>query len=341
VAPLGGASPALFRTDKHPFYRHSQAVFFLAEMSGMTVGRLAVMFNTRYNHYRGTNLAHFGYFESINDSDVAKGLFDAGSAWAHQEGVDGVIGPRGFGAADSGGILVEGFDQRPSLGYPYNPEYYDRLLISSGFEKETDWHSGYLPADYRLPDRLYRIADRVKTRRGLVIKHFKNKREIRRWLPKIMRVHERAFQGSYSYVPPTEAELNQILDGLTLIADPRTILLVLKEDDVVGFILAYPDVSDGLRRARGRIWPVGWIPILLDRLRTKWLNINGVGMLPEYQGLGGNALLYTTLLQAIHKTGYQHLDIVQVNEKNFMSRSDMETIGVRWTKTHRAYRLRF
>jgi hypothetical protein len=143
---------------------------------------------------------------------------------------------------------------------------------------------------------------------------------------------------NHEYFPPSEAEVNLIAETILSVTDPRLIKLVMKGDEVIGFILAYHDISTALQKCRGRLFPLGWYYILRERKRAEWVNINGVGLLPEYRGMGGNALLYSELSKSIHAVGFKHMEIIQVNESNHQSRSDMEAIGVRWYKRHRNYR---
>jgi ribosomal protein S18 acetylase RimI-like enzyme len=126
-----------------------------------------------------------------------------------------------------------------------------------------------------------------------------------------------------------------------MIVDPSLIKLVMKDDEIAGFLIAYHDVSAGLQKAGGRLFPFGWFHILRDRRKTDWVNINGLGLLPQYRGLGANAVLYTELRDTIAAHGFKHMDIVQVNETNFNSRSDMETMEIKWYKRHRHYKMIF
>jgi hypothetical protein len=251
--------------------------------------------------------------------------------------LDRIIGPRGLIAAQGGGMLVEGFEHRPAMGIPYNYAYYDRLLRSVGFEKDTDHLSGYLSGNHRLPERLHEIAAKVKQRRGFWIKNFETKDEMREWIPHVAKVHREAFADAHTFYPPTDAEMDAIADTLISIADPPLIKLVMKGDEVIGFIFSYHDISAGLQKARGRLWPLGWLFLLWEKRRTKWANVNGVGLLPAYQGLGANAVLYTELEKSLRPYGFEHVDVVQINETNYKSFSDMENIGVKWYKRHRAY----
>ncbi len=179
----------------------------------------------------------------------------------------------------------------------------------------------------------------MKEKRGYWIKTFASKAEIREWIPQAMRVHREAMSGLHSFYPPTEAETRAVINSLLVIVDPSLIKLVMKGDEIAGFLIAYHDVSAGLQKARGRLFPFGWFHILRDRRKTEWVNVNGLGLLPQYRGLGANAMLYTELRDTISSHGFKHIDVVQVNETNFNSRSDMETMGIEWYKRHRHYRM--
>jgi len=157
------------------------------------------------------------------------------------------------------------------------------------------------------------------------------------WIPRVQDVLLKAFASSPDYCPPTKAEIDIAADNITSIADPKLIKLIQKDGNVIGFIFAYHDITAGIQKARGRIWPLGWLHLLLARRNTKWVNINGVGVLPEYQGMGVNAILYTEIYKSVRSFGFQHIEVIQVGEDNFQSRSDMETMGIRWYKSHRSY----
>lgn len=333
-------SEARFPLDRqrHPFYKHSAADFFLAESEGQALGRIAAVHNTRHNEYRKVKTAFFWSFDVVDDFQVAEGLFEAVFAWARARDRETVLGPRGLTGSDAAGVLVEGFDQRAVMGVSYNYPYYDDFILRLGFEKLTDHLSGYASARTELPPRLFEIAEKIETRRGYQVKDFASKSELRAWAQRALAVHEQAFAGTHEFHPDTPEERQLIVESILSISDPRLIKLVTKGEDVIGFGLCYPDLSDGLRRSKGRLFPFGWRRLQREFKRSKWLIANGVGMLPAYQNLGGNALLYTKLWQAFQEMDrFEHVDVVQVNETNFKSRSDMESLGVKWVKRHRSY----
>lgn len=338
VPPIRAEMRKVFDRRHYPFYRHSNADFFVVEDEGRTVGRIAVLHNRNYTAYHRRPAAFFYYLDLIDDLRVARLLCDAAAEWAQQEGCNELIGPLGFMQGDGMGLLVEGFAHRPAMGIPYNYPYYGELLTRLGFEKATDFSSGYLRGDHALPERFFAVAERVKERRGLSVKSFTSDKELRAWAPRIGAVYNRAFQNNWEYAPLPEADLRVVADRLISIADPRLIKLVMKGEEIIGFCFAFPDISAAIQRTKGRIWPFGWFHLWREFKRTKWVNLNGLGLLPEHQGVGGNAILYTELVKSIHEFGFEHADLVQVEEENYKSRAEMSTLGVQWYKQHRIYR---
>jgi hypothetical protein len=249
-----------------------------------------------------------------------------------------MVGPRGLTGTEATGMLVEGFEHRPAVNIPYNYAYYDGLVKANGFEKDTDHLSGYLPGDYTLPDRILRVAEKVKQRRGLWIKSFKNKKEIYEWVPRVVEVYSTSFVDSHTFFPMTTREMDMIANRIISITDPGLVKGVMKGEDLIGFVISYFDISAALQRSKGRLWPFGWYWLLTEKRRTEWVNVNGLGLLPEYQGLGGNVLLYTELSKAISSFNFKHMDLVQVNETNIASMAEMKSVGVNWYKRHRAYK---
>jgi hypothetical protein len=325
--------------EKHPFYKHSTADFFTAEEKGIILGRIALLHNTRFNKYREEKAGQFAFFEVVEDINVARALFETAFNWCAEKGFDIIYGPKGMIGADASGVLVEGFEHRPALNVPYNYAYYDEFIKDSGFKKERDALSGYIDAkNANLPPRVAKIAERIMERRGFRIKTFKTKDEMRAMIPKVKEVHHQAFEQGHGYYPHTEEEYQFVANDLITIADPSLIKLVMKGDEVIGFLFAYHDVSAGIQRAKGKLFPIGWLHILWDKKFTKWVNVNGIGILPEYQGLGANAIMYYELAKTIKSFKFEHADTVIIGEENYKSFSDNVAVGVTWYKRHRLYK---
>jgi hypothetical protein len=220
----------------------------------------------------------------------------------------------------------------------YNYPYYAQLVEAAGFHKEVDFISCYLnSASFRLSDRIHSIAERVQRRGILQVKRFKNKQELRAWADRIGEAYNNAFVNNWEYYPLTPREIKFILDNILVIADPRLIKVITHDDQIVGFLFGFHDVSAALQRARGHLFPFGLIDLLLELRRTKWVALNGAGILPEYQGRGGNALLYVEMEKTIGEFGFEHADLTQVADTAVQMRSDLISIGGQLYKTHRVY----
>src|SRR5512135_879906 len=340
VPPLRIDVEMLLNKHKHPFYEHSDADFFIATRAGRDVGRIAALENRRFNAHHGTHQAQFYLFECENDPAAAQALFDQVGAWARARNLDQVVGPKGFGALDGYGLLIDGFQHRQMMTMMnYNFEYYPRLVESLGFEKEVDFVSCYLNhTQYNFPERIHSIADRVQQRGTLQVKRFKDKNELKAWADRIGEAYNNAFVNNWEYYPLTKREIKFILDNLMMVADPRLIKIITSNDNVVGFLFGFHDVSAGLQRAQGRLLPFGLINILMEMRRTKWVALNGAGILPEFQGRGGNALLYSEIDKTIGEFGFIHADLTQVADTAVQMRSDLISLGGELYKTHRVYR---
>lgn len=326
--------------QKHPFYEHSFADFFIASRDGRDVGRIGALEYTRFNEYHHSRKASFYLFECEDDQEAANALFERVFEWAKQRNLDTVIGPKGFGALDGYGIQVEGFQHRQLMNMMnYNYPYYQRLVENIGFEKEVDFVSCYLHRDvFHLPDRIHRVADRVRQRTQFAVKTFTTKKELRAWADRIGKAYNKSFVNNWEYAPLTEREIKQVLDNILLVADPRLIKIITYDDDAVGFLFGFPDLSSAMQRAKGHLYPWNIADLLLELKRTQWVAMNGIGVLPEYKGRGGAVLLYTEMEKTLQDYQYFHADLTQVAETAVEMRHDLENLGGKAYKNHRVYR---
>ncbi len=341
VPPLRVDVRTLLNREKHPFYEHSDADFFVATEGSRDVGRIAALENRHFNEYHDARQGQFYLFECVDDQDVADALFSRVFEWARERDLDTIVGPKGFSPFDGYGIQVEGTEHRQMMMMMnYNYDYYPRLVEELGFEKEVDFISTYIKvADFNLPERVHRIAERVKARRDLSVHSFNSKLEIRRWKDRIGAAYNRTFVDNWEYYPLTQNEVDFVFNDLVLAASPELIKVIMHEDDIVGFILGFPDVSEGLQRANGRLLPLGILHILIDMQRTKWLCLNGMGIVPEYQGLGGNALLYSEMAKTVKgNSRFVDAELTQVAESAVQMRRDLVNLGAEPYKNHRVYR---
>lgn len=342
VPPLNVDAYAQLNRRKHPFHEHSDVDFFLAVREGRDVGRIAAIENKPFNQYHNTRESDFYFFECENDPEAAAALFNTAFEWSRARGLNSIIGPKGMGPLDGYGIAVQGFEYRQTMTMlNYNHAYYPALVEAQGFVKEVDFVSCYLPADnFKVPDRVVRIAQRAMERGHLQTKEFKSKRELIEWSGRIGDAYNKAFVHNWEYYPLSDREIKFVVDNIMTVADHRLIKVITHGEDVVGFLFAFHDLSAALQRARGRLNPLTLVDLLLEMRRTHTVTGNGMGILPEFQGHGGNAILYYELgrtLLGFHNQ-FQHVEMTQVAETTEQMRADLKNLNGVEYKNNRVYR---
>jgi GNAT superfamily N-acetyltransferase len=341
VPPLFMDAYLPLNRKKHPFFEYSDADFFLAVRDGKVVGRICAGVNKPFNEYHKTKKAQFYFFDSIDDLDVARALFEAVFNWARERGLDTVVGPKGLSPFDGYGVQIEGHEHRQMMTMMnYNHPYYQKLVEALGFEKEVDFVSCYLPAEaFKIPERVERIAQWAMKRGNLWVKHFKSKKELVSWAQRIGETYNQTFINNWEYYPFSQGDIDYAVQNVFMVADHRLIKLIMHGEDIVGFLFAFPDVSAAIQRAKGRLFPFGIVDILLEMKRTKTVSGNGMGVLPEFQGTGGNALLYYEMGKTmLDFKQFEFVEMTQVAETTKQMRADLKNLNGVEYKNHRVYR---
>jgi hypothetical protein len=351
VPPLWSDLSLQLNRKKHPFYEHSEADFFIAVKDGKDAGRIAALENKPYNKYHNRKLASFFLFESIDDPEVIDALLEKVFGWARERGLDSIMGPKGFGPLDGYGMLVDGFDHRQTMMMSsYNHEYYPRAMDRLGFKKEVDFISCSIPrVDVTLPERIHRLAERIQKRGTFTVHDFQSNRLMMTWMPRFIDTYNRAFTKNWEYYPLSQREAKFVADNIFQLISHDLIKIITHKEEVVGFVLAFPDISAALQRTRGYIPPFAFLDaipspkaildILLEVNRTEWIALNGAGILPEFKGLGGNVLLYTEMEKTLNSRRQQFHwgELCQVAETAVEMRADLINIGGKPYKNHRVY----
>jgi GNAT superfamily N-acetyltransferase len=345
VPPMTGDARLRLDRERYPFYRHSEAAFFLATANGATLGRIAVLEHRRYTGETEERSpgspqgdAFFYLFDTVDELEAAQALFNVAETWARQRGLAYLVGPFGFAAGDPIGLLAEGFEHRAAMGVNYNYDYYARLVEACGFHKEFDLVSCHLTHQTQFPEKIHHLADRVKQRRGLRVTDFRSKQELRALVPKIKQVYNETLATMERNAPLTEEEMDAVAERLISVADPTLIKIVMRNDEVVGFLFAFPDLSAAIQRCQGRLWPLGWLWLLREYRRTHWVNLNGLAVVPQYQGMGVNLVLYSEMAKTLQTGRFTDADLVQVRDNNPKMIADLARLGAPVYKRHRVYR---
>jgi hypothetical protein len=338
VPPLRMEMRKLFRPD-NAFYNYGQAEFLLArDHKKQTLGRLAVANNHRYNDFHGTKTAFFYYFESVNDHDVARALFSRGFEWVKEQGLNHVLGPKGLKVLDGFGMLVKGFEYQPAFGQMYNPAYYPEFVENLGFNKVKDIYTGWIDRSLAWPEKFLKAARLVEKRIGFHAPELRTKAELRKVIDDFKRLYNDSLAEPAGNPPLTDEDMDSMVSQLLWIADPRLVKLIYKDGEPVGWLLGYPDIGKALQRSKGRLFPLGWLQILLACKRTNWIDLNGIGIIKEYQRLGGTAVLYNEIYKSVMNFDqYNYAELIQMREENINILLEASNLDIEFHKTHRLY----
>lgn len=342
VPPFRNDIEIMLNKKKHPFYEHSDADFFTAWKDGKIVGRTAVLNNTSYNEYHKQNSGDIFLFDSFDDQEVANALFDAAGDWAKKHGLDKLKGPKGFSLFDGYGVLVEGFDRRQSMNFScYNFPYYQKLYESYGFYKINEYVTMLADVDdFQLPEKVYKVADIVKKRGKLKIKTYSNKSEIKKDASRIAQMYFDSFKNNWEYFPMTQREFDFFVDNVLTFVVPGLLRFIADEnDDIVGFLVNFPDVSAAMQRHSGSLLnPALLVDLVLEMKKTNCCAMNGLGLLEKYHKSGGNALLYCSMMDIMKDyPQFKYVEAVQMAESAHEVQQEMATLGLKPIKRHRVY----
>jgi len=221
----------------------------------------------------------------------------------------------------------------------YNYPYYQTLVENYGFSKAVDFVSSYVdPQTIVIPEKVAKAAEIARKRGSLSIKTFRNKAELKQWIPQLRAAYNGSFVNNWEYYPLTEREIDFVVSNALILVIPEMLKLVIKDQKVVGFVLPFPDVSKAFQLNKGKLGPIEIYRLLAEIKKTEWIDFNGIGILPEAQGFGGNALIYEILINSVNQNKrFKHGELTQVAETAVQMRKDLVNLGCVFYKNHRVY----
>ena len=299
--------PALFedemetlRKDRNTAFGFCESDYFLACRDGETVGRIAVIINSRANEKWDRKAARFGWVDFIDDNEVVDALFSTAEAWAREHGMTELQGPLGFTDLDPEGMLIEGFDRQSTMATIYNHPYYPRHLERLGFVKDTDWVEYLFKVPGEKWPKAERVAAIVEKKFGLRLVKAKSRSELaKRYGKAVFELCNESYAELYGYSPLDQKQIQQYVKMYLPFVDLRLLSLVVdKDDNLVALGVSIYSLAEALRKAKGSLFPFGWWHIIkaLFIKPPKRLDFLLAAVKPEYQSKGVFALVFNELI---------------------------------------------
>jgi GNAT superfamily N-acetyltransferase len=338
VPPLKLERYAFLSRRLNAFFTHGEAEYFLAWREGRVVGRITAQVDHAFNRFHDSRWGMFGFFELIDDQEVADALLNTAERWVKARGCDRMIGPMDFQMNDESGVLIEGFERDPMVKQPWHPPYYRERVETAGLGKAMDllmWER-YTFDRNQVDPRLLRIAERARTRYGVRVRSM-SRRHLRRELEDFARVYNAAWSSNWGFVPYSKEDLDAYALDLQLVYDKNWFMIAEVDGQSVGVAITVPDINQVLRKMQGRLLPLGWWHYLnrariIDRVRVGFL-----GVMPEYQHTGAGAALYLAQYGSGERTRQAGGEMGWILETNHSMNNAMEALGGRVVKRFRVY----
>jgi len=336
--------PPLYMDEKiffDPKKNHSFSVcdhrLILAYKDGVLVGRIMGIINRQYNQMNDVKNVRFGFIETYNDQEVAHELIAEIENWGREKGMTKIVGPFGFTDREPQGLLIEGFEHEPVIDSACNFEYMPKLVENEGFTKELDCVLYRYPLANPLPESMYKIYDRITSRKDYEFLEFKNKRQLKPWIVPVLRAMNESFGEIYGFVPMDEIEMQEMAKKYLPVIDLDFVKIVAKEDRVVAFMISIPNMYKGMQKAKGHLFPFGLIHILRAMKSAKSLTFMLGAVVPDHQKRGLDLYFTLSTINSAIKRGMIYVDTHVVMEQNLEMMAEFKRYGGFLLKKFRVY----
>lgn len=301
---------------KNPFFDFAQMQLFVAEQNGRIVGRIAAVKNDAHNRLHEEKSGHFGFFECLDDPQIARLLLDTASEWCKSKGLDYIIGPASPSINHEYGLLVNAFDDSPRLMMPYNPPYYRQLITDYGFTCIKGLNAYKIDQEKVLSNpKLVRIADLARQRTKVNIRQINIKNMVQE-VTLVKSLFNAAWEKNWGAIPMTDREIDGLAADLKNLIDPELVIFAELGDKTVGFALVIRDYNYIFKQMNGRLFPFNFIKLFTQKKKIEWARIMLLGLLPEYRRTGLDAVLYHEIISRSRRLGIKYGEASWILEDN-------------------------
>jgi len=338
VLPLWGDEEAYHDPKRNPALKGCTLVRYLAKRDGVVVGRVMGIIHAGHNAMHASRTARFSQLDAIDDPRVTAALVSAVEVWARGQGMDSMIGPFGLSDKDPQGFQIEGFEHLPVLASPTNASHLPKHVEGLGYTKHADALAYRVPIPEKLPAGYYRVAERLQASGEFHMVPMPSRKALKPWILPVLRLVNITYADLLGFVPMDEEEMKHLAAQYMPVLDPDFVkILANRANEPVAFVVAMPDMSEGLLKAKGSLFPFGFLHILLAMRRTKQLDLFLGAVHPLWQKHGLTCMLAIELLGQARKRGMTYFDSHLILGSNTAMRGEVERLSGEVWKRYRVY----
>jgi hypothetical protein len=337
LPPLYTDEWLLFNKEKNKSYKYADAVFYLAYKDGKTVGRIMGLVNNRYNSIKNEKHGRFCFMECYNDKEVFHALLKKVEEWNLNKGMVKIVGPLGFSDKDPQGFQIDGYEYPLLFTAATNSPYMPAMMESEGYSKEVDLVNYLIPIPDTLPPIYIKAYERYSRKGDIEIIEFSSKKQLKPYILPVLELMNQTFSDIYGYVPLNDAEKAEFAQRYLPILDPQYVKVAKSGNELVGFIVALPDMTSGIIASGGKLFPFGIFKILKEMKKTKKLMLMLGGIKTNFRAKGIDVLLGIKLLNSASKNNKDILDSHLILEENARMRAECERMAGKIIKKFRIY----
>ena len=326
-----------FFSAKNPIFQFTDVIYLLArDEGGNVVGRVTAHVNRRHNEHTGEKTGFFGFFECVEDIEAARPLLESAEAWLRQRGMTHIRGPFNFSTNEECGFLAEGFDTPNVIMMPYTMRYYLDHMAQLGYAPVKDLYAFRYDYQGAIPEYLERIGKRVIERTGVTVRII-DMRRFEEDVARAFEIYNSAWAENWGFVPMTTDEFRYAAKALRPVIDPEVVIIIEKDGEPIAFSLSLPDYNVLLRKAKGRLLPLGWWHLLTGRRCIHRVRVITLGVVKQYRRQGLDVVLYYETFRRGVPRGYFSCEMSWILEDNVLMIRALERFGSVREKTYRLF----
>jgi GNAT superfamily N-acetyltransferase len=341
VPPLIGERKRFFNPKKNPYFETARIQSFIATRDGEAVGTLSATIDHSYQEF-DPGVGLFGFFEFIDDFEVASSLFEAGCDWLRDQGMTSAIGPFNLNTNHEFGLLIDGFDTDPYVANPHNSAYFPLMYEKLGLTKIMDWYAYKMDPGSERATRMGEIAERfLKRNPQVTIRNLNvsSSREFEADVAVLHEIYDDAWEHNWGHVRVSKREFLYLANNLKTIIDPSLCFVAEVDGQPAAISVTLPDYNRLVKHIDGRLFPTGWWKILRGRRSINAVRIFMLGVKQEFQHLPLGAPLYSKTWERGLALGVREAEASLILETNTRMRRTLERMGAEIYKTYRNYQI--